>query len=313
MTDLEDLRLDALAPTVDRAKSRAAFDERRRRRRARRRAAIAGGAIGCIAMLALGTWTVARDDRDTTGVVAGPAPGPTTEPGPDVAFEVLAVQASSLKPGVLRAAIDADSYRRLWTSAGLEGDAPPVDFDRQVVVTMTIPDDLCPPTLAGFELDDEEPVLSPRFVEPEGPCREPLIPRTFVVGLDRALVAPMLTVRLPAAASPVYYAGEPSITIVTGTEGPPGLIPPPCVVAGGAQVCLDNPGTIGTVALRATNLLPGSSLAVTLPDGRVEKYPTGQDPIAFFSAPTPGTMRIFHVAGTTASGQPIEGTIAAAG
>lgn len=315
MNDVNDIGLDALAPTVDAAQAHALFDARRGRRRARRRLLVATSTVACLGLLGVCAWAVARDRDDrVVSVDTGLANQPTaTESEPERAFDVLALAGSNLPDGGLQAAIDDETYRQLWTSAGLDGDAPVVDFDRSVVVFLTMPDDACPPALGGFALDETTRVISPQFVESDLGCIAVGTTWTYVVSLDRALVGPLLTVRLPAAASPSHYAGQPSITLLTGATAPPGLVPPPCVESGGALVCINNPGTVGTVELRATYLQPGSSLAVTLPDGRTEQYGTGQELIGFFGAPTRGTILILHVAGITAAGNPIEGTIGIAG
>ncbi len=67
---------------------------------------------------------------------------------------------------------------------------PTVDFDEQVIVSITIPDDACPPSLERFDRDGSaNPVtLEPVFVEPTGECDEPLIPKTFIAALDRSSI-----------------------------------------------------------------------------------------------------------------------------
>lgn len=72
----------------------------------------------------------------------------------------------------------------------------PVDFDRWVVVSIVIPDDLCPPTLDRLEGDGS--LLTPVFVQPPGACRSPLIPRVFFIAIDRAGLEPGFTFRYPA-------------------------------------------------------------------------------------------------------------------
>ncbi|MBA2495948.1 MAG: hypothetical protein H0V33_02435 [Acidimicrobiia bacterium] len=71
-------------------------------------------------------------------------------------------------------------------------------------MVVTIPDDRCPPVLVGFDRVDD--VLTPVFREVVAACRAPLVPKTFVVALDRSSVAPSLTLRLPA--DPTYGYGE---------------------------------------------------------------------------------------------------------
>lgn len=130
-------------------------------------------------------------------------------PAPSNTFEVLAVQAGQ-EMGVLRSAVDADELRRLWRKAGLDGEAPDVDFDRWIVVSVAIPDDACPPTLSEFTLMDET-VWTPVFVETANACEEPLIPKTYVAAIDRASVTPRFTLRLPG--DPVFEFKEQRLEI----------------------------------------------------------------------------------------------------
>jgi hypothetical protein len=73
-----------------------------------------------------------------------------------------------------------------------------------VAVSITIPDDACPPELAGFVRDGER--ISPTFQEPPGGCFKPLISRVFVVAIDRASVRPAFELRLPG--QPVFGFDE---------------------------------------------------------------------------------------------------------
>jgi hypothetical protein len=128
-----------------------------------------------------------HDEARLEVVVDGETPSPSvvgSEPWPEVTFELLAMGEAVEPMGMVRSATTDAGYESLWASAGLGGDVPEVDLDDQVVVSITIPDDACPPELTGFhrELD----TIMPLFVEPSGGCDAPLIPKTFVVAIDRA-------------------------------------------------------------------------------------------------------------------------------
>ena len=92
-------------------------------------------------------------------------------------------------------ALSEEEMVELWGASGGDGPSPVVDLEQWVVVSMTIPDDACPPELTSFESDWM--VLTPVFTEPPGGCRLPLIPKTFVVALDRAMPVPSFVLRLP--------------------------------------------------------------------------------------------------------------------
>jgi heat shock protein HslJ len=158
------------------------------------------------------------DDADET-VTAGPdrTDGTATtavELG-EVGFTVLWSGEAGEEPiGALRAASDQTELAELWDRATSNPSVgpvpvPSVDLDRQVVVSITIPDDACPPTLERFERDTStDPVtIEPIFIEVLfGGCDGPLIPKTFVVALDPATIGPQFRVRLPG--QPTYDYGE---------------------------------------------------------------------------------------------------------
>jgi hypothetical protein len=146
--------------------------------------------VAVVAVLGLVVLAVVvlRDDSD---VHVDPGE-PPVEP---VEAEVLAVGAAVEPMGTVRAAATAEGYEALWASSGLEGELPAVDIAEQVVVSMTIPDDACPPALTGFRPDGD--VLTPVFVEPGGGCDAPLIPKTYVAAIDRDAIGSTFTVLLP--------------------------------------------------------------------------------------------------------------------
>lgn len=205
MAELDDLH--RLAPTIDGDAAGAAFRRRRHRSRSMRRGALAAAAV--LVMVA-GTVAVAGNLDDDSPLVAGPASG--TSP---VTFEVLTIAQASDQMGKLRSATTAGEYVNLWKSANTSDPRPEVDFHEQVVVSITIPDDACPPELTAFERAGD--VITPTFVEPTRGCDLPLIPKTYVVALDRASVEPAFTLRLPA--DDIYGFAEQRLRVELGGEG----------------------------------------------------------------------------------------------
>jgi hypothetical protein len=195
MDDIDRDLLARLAPDVDEHAAHALFDRTRGRRRIQRRVA---GAIAA-ATLASGAIAVAvavtGDDPVGIEVVPG---SPTTSPGGDgPLFELLDLRAGAEVPmGTLRAAVDDAGLAQLWDELGFDGSAPAVEFRRWVVASITIPDDACPPALADLRRDGA--VLTPVFQDLTAGCNEPLIPKTYLVLIDRASVTPAFTLRLPA-------------------------------------------------------------------------------------------------------------------
>lgn len=226
MPDPLDHDLSRLAPEVDLAASRDLFERRRARRRRAGRIRFAAVAAALVLVLGIGVTAVVASGRDTTldvGGETGGGPGtsvPTTlaDSGP-VEFEVLAMEQATEPMGTLRAAVDPAELGALWTGIKIPGDLPPVDLTRWVVVSMTIPDDACPPTLTGFDGDGS--VLTPVFVEPEGGCIEPLIPKTFVVAIARSSVEPRFTLRLPGWDSVSDPYGEQRLDVEVPPLGDP--------------------------------------------------------------------------------------------
>lgn len=204
MPDLDDLH--RLAPAVDTAAAAEVFRQRRRRSGARRRGAFAVAAalvvlVGAVAVLAQ------RNDEGATPV----ASGRPTDPGP-VTFEVMSVAEAQEPMGTLRAATDTAALDELWAASGGVGVVPSVDLATDVVVSITIPDDACPPELTRFDRDGD--TITPVFVEPTEMCTDPLIPKTFVVAIDRASVEPAFTLRLPA--DEAYGFGEQALRVELG-------------------------------------------------------------------------------------------------
>jgi hypothetical protein len=204
MPDLDDLH--RLAPEVDEARAADAFRRRRRRARVARRSLVGLGAAAALASVVAAVAIVARDDDPS--VVAGPS----TDDHQNVMFSVLSTHVAVDEMGTLRAATDQPGYEELWSTSGASGAAPEVHMPGSVVVSITIPDDACPPDLTGFERAGD--TITPLFREPPGGCNEPLIPKTYVVALARSLLEPGFTLRLPA--DDIYGFGEQRLRVELG-------------------------------------------------------------------------------------------------
>ncbi|MEJ7720116.1 MAG: sigma factor [Ilumatobacteraceae bacterium] len=269
-----------LAPRADEAAAKALFDRRRATEPPHRGRALAAAAA--VVLLAAGTVAVARitgSDTDDGGPSVSPslrtdsppesAPGradappdptsvttsPTTTAPEGPAgrdFEILDVQAAA-DMGVLRSAVDARQLRALWRRAGLADDVPSVDFNRWVVVSIAIPDDACPPTLSDFDLDADG-IRTPVFVETASSCDEPLIPKTYVVLIERAVVTPRFTLRLPG--DELYGFDEQTLVI----DVPPTDPAPPTT---GTVQPRPPPDDVGTFPAPA----PGDAESHLAPDG----------------------------------------------
>lgn len=168
--------------------------------------------------------TVAPTTTTTTPTTTDPSAAPGEgQPARSAAvrFEVLEVFESVDHVGALRAAVDATALGRLWSDRGYPGQPPAVDFDTAVVVVVTIPDDACPPELEEFERGGD--VLTPSFREVTAGCDEPLIPKTFVVALDRASVVPSFTLRLPGDETYGYDEQRFVVDLTDDARGLPGV------------------------------------------------------------------------------------------
>ena len=179
--------------------------EGRRRLRSRRR--LVGAAV-VVAVGLVGAAAVATLNGDDAPTIYAGGEARVPE------FRVLSIIEARDGAGTLRSAVDGDQFRELWVAVGgvdSEGGErlPPV-FQGEIVVSITIPDDACPPELVGFDRDGD--VLTPRFVE-TAPCGpEPLIPKTYVVALEREPLVPSFILRLPG--DPVYDFDEKRLEVV---------------------------------------------------------------------------------------------------
>jgi hypothetical protein len=310
MTEWDGNDLALLAPDVDQDRSRALFDRRRARRRTRRRAGIAVLTLTVLAIAGIGGY-VWIERSGTVAVETGVAYQPSTDDADLPAFEVLEVRVGAEWTGTLRAAVDRAGLDTLWSESGFDDQPPDVDFRRWVLVAIPISDDACPPALAGF--DRTGATLTPTFVEPnEGLCVQPLIPKTFIVTINRSTVIPSFTLRLPRDRS--LAPAEQLLDVnVSGGSSPAttDLELRPCVYHDEARVCLDNPGSGGVVALRAIGLQLGSNLMVQTESD--ESVYTIQDEaeqiVAFYGAPPTGTKLSVIVRGRTATGKLIAGPL----
>jgi hypothetical protein len=171
----------------------------------RRRWLAAAAAIVVVGAVAAGVLALTTDDAEplrtadsttTTELDDQLAPDPTEE----VRFEVVSVgYAGEQAMGTVRTAATPEQVEALWSEVvplddpsrpeeqrgpNFPGPVPEVDFERQVVVAIAIPDDACPPELIRFDRDGS--AITPVFEEVAKECEEPLEPKRFVVVLDRS-------------------------------------------------------------------------------------------------------------------------------
>lgn len=179
------------------------------------RAAVLDGSEGdnCCFTLRLPASEPFHDEATLTVEVGTDVP-PAFQPE-EVTFEVLAMGEATDPMGTVRAATTEADYRSIWATSLLGGEPPSVDHDEQVVVSITIPDDACPPELTGFFRDGD--TIAPVFVEVVAACRQPLVPKTYLVALDRAPLEPGFTLLVPGQDQ--YGFGD-SSTVVR-LAGPP--------------------------------------------------------------------------------------------
>lgn len=147
---------------------------------------------------------VPNQPADGSGVGRPEDPNPptsglaSTSPVGGIGFVVLGRNDDTqLEPGTLLAATSADEISRVLYQSGDDGVGGSLDpvFDWYVIVSITIPDDACPPELTGFTRDGN--TVEPVFVEPPGLCNRPLVPRTYVASLDLETTGASFVLRLP--------------------------------------------------------------------------------------------------------------------
>lgn len=110
-------------------------------------------------------------------------------------FRVVAVVVTQEPVGTLRSAASQHNYETLWTSVGGEGAPPAVRLESEIVVSMAIPDDACPPELVALDVDGT--TLTPRFREVVDACDDPMLPKSYVVAIERSSVQPGFYLQLP--------------------------------------------------------------------------------------------------------------------
>lgn len=183
------------------------------RRRLRRRRMVPGGmAMATLLLAGVTVLAMVSEDGDQDFQVGAGTGVPD--------FRVIDVLEASDEMGTLRSATDRDEFRELWRVVGgteLRQLLPPIRGG-EIVVSITIPDDACPPELAGFDRDGD--VLTPRFVETAPGCDDPLIPKTYVVALEREPLVPSFVLRLPA--DPTYGFAEQRLVVMvppSATDG----------------------------------------------------------------------------------------------
>lgn len=267
--------LDGLAPDVDDDTAANVFATERARRRRNRRVLTGVAAAALVALVtvpaALGLAGLGDDDEPVASTDGDAASGDPDE-GSGVTsgaltFEVLQVLTDSGEQmGTMRAALDDDALADVWAAFGQASPPPEVDFEQAFVLTITIPDDACPPTLEAFEAPEN--AFVPVFVEPDVACNEPLIPKTFVVAIDRLGLPDRVLFRLPA--DDAYRLPEYELLVDLGagvTDGPgpaPGDEPDPDPALPGQAV---DTYPFEGASLVAVGLADGEFLAVfDLPD-----------------------------------------------
>lgn len=106
----------------------------------------------------------------------------------DLAFDELASVSNgsdAQTPGAAAAQTEAE-LDALWSAAGHPRTAPEVDFDRRVVLVVTVAGGTCPPELDAMRRSGttEQVVIEPLFISLGTPCPESGGFTTFVVAMD---------------------------------------------------------------------------------------------------------------------------------
>ena len=123
---------------------------------------------------------------------------PTTV-GDDV-FDVVLVRRTAIGFGDAGLATSEDELSELWDEWEPGVVRPTVDFDRDVALVMTRPDDACADLVDRFEVTDEDgvPTWTPVFEPPPGGCAQPLLAWLHVVAIDREALGTETLIRVPA-------------------------------------------------------------------------------------------------------------------
>jgi hypothetical protein len=153
-------------------------------------------AAAVLVALGLVLAIVATRGSEDGAEVVDQGPVPST-----VVFDVLGVSESQGESHTaLRSATTTEGIADLWTGARLPGAPPEVDLSTSAVVSITIFDDLCAPTLERFDRTGPAEI-TPVFVETAGVCEEAGVARTYVVAIEWASVDRSTRVALPAELS----------------------------------------------------------------------------------------------------------------
>ncbi|MEM9040076.1 MAG: hypothetical protein AAGD33_09285 [Actinomycetota bacterium] len=130
-----------------------------------------------------------------------------TEPGRvdativgDEAFEVVVVRRTAIGFGDAALATSEDELSEVWDDWEPGVVKPTVDFDRDVALVMTRPDDACADLVDRFEVTDDDgvPTWTPVFEPPPGGCAQPLLAWLHVVAIDREALGSETLIRVPA-------------------------------------------------------------------------------------------------------------------
>ena len=223
---------DHLELPAERPGPAATIAEGRRRLRRRHRIVGSGVAVAAVAVLGVAGWAAAGDETGEqvhVGETAPPDSGPADVEQP--AFDVIATPGGGTQGSDRpRAATNAEQYAALWAAVARPGtEQPKVDFNEQVVISMTWVGNGCPLELDGFFWDGA--TLAPTFVTPDQElpdsaqvvCTMPASGRTVVVALDRAPLEPGFTLHLTRG----IFGEEHRLEVDVPAATPDPLLPEP--------------------------------------------------------------------------------------
>lgn len=186
--------LNTLVVPVDADAVITTLNERHRRHLRRVRIRYAWTAAALLVAVTFGFSAIRLDVSTNDDIATGPdaTDGPAT--GSGVEFTVLwSGDAGDEPSGALRSATDSAELTSLWIAAlsvppAIKPVLPAVDFDREVVASITVADQPCPLALTGMDRDPSTgpPTISPVFAQPAEACTGPPASTTFVVAIDWA-------------------------------------------------------------------------------------------------------------------------------
>lgn len=182
---------DGRQTTADDAIERAEQAGRRSATRSRRMAATLAAAAAVVVVGGLvvrGAWTGGDGSLDVTAGPAATAPGSSTSNGDPRLLGVVEGDGTGITP--LIATSEADLVA-MWTSSGLAGDPPTIDFDRHLVMALAAPRVACEiEAIVDWLAVDPQIVSRPEAIRfcPARPvdAAEPVArPTTFLVVVER--------------------------------------------------------------------------------------------------------------------------------